>query len=207
MEPFILVVIIIQTILLALESAKSVWDHPRSVRWGSNPMDYAYFVIFVIYTLELIAKILVSGFIINPAEYSTLDRSMGLRKAIAEKGKNLLAPQRQFASKQASSSPEPQQASIIRTFTGGFDQLQPEVIDDPLQPRRVRLAHRAFLRHSFNRLDFVAVVAFWVSFLLSLTGVETRQQLYVFRMLSCLRILRLLALTNGTSVSWRILSI
>ncbi|GFG14983.1 calcium-channel protein cch1 [Aspergillus lentulus] len=203
MEPFILVVIIIQTILLALESAKSVWDHPRSVRWGSNPMDYAYFIIFVIYTLELIAKILVSGFIINPAEYSTLDRSMGLRKAIAEKGKNLLAPQRQFASKQASSSPEPQQASIIRTFTGGFDQLQPEVIDDPLQPRRVRLAHRAFLRHSFNRLDFVAVVAFWVSFLLSLTGVETRQQLYVFRMLSCLRILRLLALTNGTSVILR----
>lgn len=201
MEPFILVVIIVQTILLALESAKSVWDHPRSVRWGSSPMDYAYFVIFVIYTLELIAKILVSGFILNPAEYSTLDRSLGFRKAVAEKAKNLLAPQRQFTTKQASGTPEPQQASIIRTFTGGFDQLQPKVIDDPLQPRRVRLAHRAFLRHSFNRLDFVAVVAFWVSFLLSLTGVETRQQLYVFRMLSCLRILRLLALTNGTSVS------
>ena len=79
--------------------------------------------------------------------------------------------------------------------------LDPQVYDDPLQKRRVRLAHRAFLRHSFNRLDFVAVVAFWVSFLLSVSGVEKTHQLYIFRMLSCLRILRLLAMTNGTSVS------
>ncbi|EAW07729.1 calcium channel protein CCH1 [Aspergillus clavatus NRRL 1] len=202
-EPFILVVIIIQTILLTIESSESVQDHPRSVRWGKDRLDYAYLVIFIIYTLELIAKILVSGFMLNPAEYSTLNRSLGFRKAVSEKAKNLIAPQRQFTSKQATSAPEPQQASIIRTFTGGFDQLQEEVVDDPLQRRRVRLAHRAFLRHSFNRLDFVAVVSFWVSFLLSLTSVENRHQLYVFRMLSCLRILRLLALTNGTSVILR----
>jgi hypothetical protein len=95
--------------------------------------------------------------------------------------------------------PAEPQASILRTFTG-MNGLDPEVIDDPLHKRRVRLAHRAFLRHSFNRLDFVAVIAFWVSFLLTLSGVEKTRQLYIFRMLSCLRILRLLAMTNGTSV-------
>lgn len=198
-EPFILLVIIFQTVLLTVESARSVWDTPTS-HWGSSPLDYIYFCIFVVYTLELVAKILVSGFILNPIEYSTLNRSLKFKYALAERGKNLITPQRQF-SKKVSIMPAEPQASIIRTFTGGLSQLEQDMVDDPLQTRRVRLAHRAFLRHSFNRLDFVAVVSFWVSFLLALSGVETRQQLYVFRMLSCLRILRLLALTNGTSVS------
>ncbi|KAI2929764.1 hypothetical protein CBS147321_4854 [Aspergillus niger] len=201
-EPFILIVIVVQTILLTIESARSVWKYPRAVRWGANPMDYPYFAIFIIYTLEIIAKILVSGLIINPAEYSTIDRSMGFRKAVVEKGKNLIIPQRQFSVRKSAMSEQPQ-ASIIRTFTGGLNQLENQLADDPLQKSRVRLAHRAFLRHSFNRLDFVALVSYWVSFFLSIYGVETRQQLYVFSMLSCLRILRLLNLTNGTSVILR----
>lgn len=200
-EPFILLVIVIQTILLTIESARPVKDYPRSKHWGVNVLDYCYFVIFIIYTLELIAKILVSGLIINPAEYSTLDRTLGFKQAVIEKGKNLITPQRQFTMKKNSMLPTGPQASIIRTFTGGLDQEEHKVADDPLQGRRVRLAHRAFLRHSFNRLDFVAVAAYWISFILSLFGVEFTQQLYVFRMLSCLRLLRLLALTNGTSVS------
>ena len=199
-EPIILLVIILQTILLTVESAKPVWDSPRTY-WGKAPLDYVYFCIFVIFTLELIAKILVSGLIMNPVEYSTLNRNLGFKKALAERGKNLITPQRQFSKKPSVDQVEPQ-ASIIRTFTG-LNQLEQEeeVVDDPLQSRRVRLAHRAFLRHSFNRLDFVAVMSFWISFLLGLIGVETREQIFVFRMLSCLRILRLLALTNGTSVS------
>lgn len=199
MEPFILVIIIVQTILLIVESAKSVFNRPTAVKWGSTPLDYVFFVIFVIYTLEIAAKILVSGFIFNPVEYSTLNRSLGFRKAIAEKGRNLITPHRQMTSKKVSFLPAEPQSSILRTFTG-MNALDAESYDDPLQKRRVRLAHRAFLRHSFNRLDFVAIVAFWISFFLSLEGVEKTHQLYIFRMLSCLRILRLLALTNGTSV-------
>ncbi|KAL4894036.1 Ion transport protein-domain-containing protein [Aspergillus ambiguus] len=197
-EPFILVVIFIQLILLTVESARAM---PRG--WGRNTMDYPYLAIFSIYTLELIAKILVSGFIINPSEYSTIDRSLGFRKAVVEKGKNLIAPQRQFSTKKTSMLPDQHQASIIRTFTGGLNGLNPDMVDDPLQKSRGRLAYRAFLRHSFNRLDFVAVVAYWVSFFLGIIGVETHEQLYVFRMLSCLRILRLLNLTNGTSIILR----
>jgi hypothetical protein len=201
MEPFILVIIIIQTILLIVESSKSVFNRPLAVRWGGTPLDYVFFVIFAIYTLEITAKILVSGFIFNPAEYSTLNRSLGIRKAIAEKSRNLITPHRQATVKKVSFLPQEPQGSILRSFTG-MNALDPSAgnYDDPLHKRRVRLAHRAFLRHSFNRLDFVAVVAFWVSFFLSLMGVESTHQLYIFRMLSCLRILRLLALTNGTSV-------
>lgn len=200
-EPFILAIIIVQTILLIVESANSVFDRPLAVLWGSNPMDWVFLVIFVMYTLEIVAKILVSGFMFNAEEYSTLNRSLGIRKAIAEKGKNLIAPHRQ-TTKKVSFLPQEPQASIIRTLTG-MNALDAEPIDDPLQKRRVRLAHRAFLRHSFNRLDLLAIIAFWISFVLSLRGLEVAQQLYIFRMLSCLRILRLLSLTNGTSVILR----
>ncbi|KAJ9202067.1 hypothetical protein DTO207G8_55 [Paecilomyces variotii] len=199
-EPFILIVIIVQTVLLAVESAHPVFVHPRSRRWGSSNLDYAFFVIFIIYTLELIARILVSGFIKNPTEYSTLNRSLGARKALAEKTKNLLTPQRQLSTKKPTTEPVELQPSVIRTFTGMNPQ---EDLDDPLQRQRVRLAHRAFLRHSFNRLDFVAVISFWISFGLSLTGYEFGHHMYVFQMMSCLRILRLLGLTNGTSVILR----
>ncbi|KAL2871987.1 calcium channel protein CCH1 [Aspergillus lucknowensis] len=202
-EPFILVIIVIQTILLTIESAQSEWSHPRSTRWGSNTMDYPYFAIFIIYTAELIAKILVSGFFFNPVEYSTIDRSKGLKNALAEKGRNLITPQRQFSTRNSSGQPEHQQTSILRTFTGGLNQMEQQLADDPLHKRRIRLAHRAFLRHSFNRLDFVAVISYWVSFVLAIGGVETQRQIFVFRMLSCLRILRLLALTSGTSVILR----
>src|SRR5437879_12984243 len=65
------------------------------------------------------------------------------------------------------------------------------------------MARRAFLRHSFNRLYFVAVVSYWISLWLCITGVEAERHLYVFRMMSCLRILRLLGITSGTSVILR----
>ncbi|KAL1962687.1 hypothetical protein VTN77DRAFT_9231 [Rasamsonia byssochlamydoides] len=200
-EPFILVVIIIQTILLTIESAQSVYDHPRSKHWGSSSLDYSFFVIFVIYTLELIARIIVSGFILNPVEYSTLNRSLGLKKALAEKGKSLFTLQREPSTKKKPAmAPEPQ-LSLLRTFTG----MEPPVdmSDDLRHRQRIRLAHRAFLRHSFNRLDFVAVVSYWISFFLSMVGYEFSHHIYIFEMMSCLRILRLLGITNGTSVILR----
>ncbi|KAJ5902179.1 hypothetical protein N7495_002707 [Penicillium taxi] len=202
MEPFILVIIIVQAILLIVESSQSVFDRPMAAKWGRDKLDYVFLVIFVIYTLEISAKVIVSGLLFNPTEYSTLNRSLGIRKAIAEKGKNLIAPHRQSTTKKVSFLQTEPQSSILRTFTG-MNALDSQSYDDPLQKRRVRLAQRAFLRHSFNRLDFVAVVAFWISFFLALSGIEATRQLFIFRMLSSLRILRLLSLTNGTSVILR----
>ncbi len=198
-EPLILILIVIQTILLAVDSAQSVYTDPRSNKWGTSKTDYALFALFVIYTLEIIARTIVSGFILNPKEYSTLDRSLGLKKAIIDQGRSLFTPQRQRSTKKAAVAPV--QPSIIRSFTG----LQPsvEVPGHGRQQQRIRLAKRAFLRHSFNRLDFVAVVSFWISFALALSRVESDRHIYVFRMLSALRILRLLGLTSGTSVILR----
>jgi hypothetical protein len=66
---------------------------------------------------------------------------------------------------------------------------------------KARLARRAYLRHSFNRMDFIAVVSYWIALSLELTGIMSTHHIYIFRMLACLRIFRLLAVTDGTSVS------
>lgn len=59
---------------------------------------------------------------------------------------------------------------------------------------------RAYLRHSWNRVDFVAVCSFWLCFILAVTGVEGNKHVYLFRALSTLRAARLLVITTGTTV-------
>lgn len=68
---------------------------------------------------------------------------------------------------------------------------------------------QAFLRHSWNRIDLVAVLSFWISFVLAVCGVEGSEgggggNWWIFRGLSTIRSMRLLAVTTGTSVSRRL---
>ncbi|OAA39161.1 cation channel family protein [Metarhizium rileyi] len=202
-EPFILVLIVLQTILLAVESGPSVFvpGNERPDRWGRQTIDWIMLGLFIIFTLELAARIIVSGFFFNAAEYSTIDRQKGIRAAIVDQYRTAFRPQRQ---KSVRSSPqmESQHATFSRSFTTMMQgqQTAPSTIEEQ---QRYQLARRAFLRHSFNRLDFVAIVSFWVAFLLAVAGIESQHHIYVFKMLSCLRILRLLALTHGTAIILR----
>ncbi|KAF6838429.1 calcium channel subunit cch1 [Colletotrichum musicola] len=198
-EPFILILIILQAVLLAIEAAPDVFIHPRPDGWGVTWIDWAMLVLFIVFTLELVARILVSGFILNASEYSTIDRKRGVRAAVVDQYRNIFQPQRQKsvkAPRQINLGP----SAFQRSFTIMQGQSLPQTVEEQ---QRFQLARRAFLRHSFNRLDFLAVVAFWISFSLSITRVESEKHMYVFRMISCLRILRLLALTNGTAIILR----
>jgi voltage-dependent calcium channel len=206
-EPLILLLIVAQAVLLAVNAAsKAVYLQTRTKRWGSTGFDYAIFGLFVIYTLELVARTIVSGFISNPVQFSTINRSVGLKKAVLQKAHTLFAPQdARPPSMMVNDAPvmvhdAPAQPSIVRSFTG---LPEPGGPGHTKQQQRIRLARRAFLRHSFNRLDFVAVVSYWISFVMQISGVEDSKHVYVFNMLSCLRILRLLGLTAGTSIILR----
>jgi hypothetical protein len=204
-EPLILLLIIVQTVILSIDSAGDIKD-PRKARrdkWGVHWTDYTLFAIFAVYTIETIAKIIVSGFLFNPSEYSTIDRSIGLGKALNKKANDLMNPHRKPSVRHSKNTAVPHEVeppSLIRAMTmHTFD----EVPGDSRAAQKKRLAHRAYLRHSFNRLDFVAVVSFWISFSLNMTNIEWGHRLYVFKMMSCLRILRLLNITSGTSVILR----
>jgi hypothetical protein len=195
-EPAILILIILQTILLAVDSSRSVYEHPRPLRWGETWTDFFILGLFIIFTLEIMARIIVSGFIFNAAEYSTINRKKGLKAAVLDKYHSVFKPQR-TKSLRGPRHPSLAANTVIRSFTA----IQGEAIRTVEQAQRLQLARRAFLRHGFNRLDFIAVVSFWIAFVVGVTGVEASVHVYVFRMLSCLRILRLLSLTNGTAVS------
>ena len=62
-----------------------------------------------------------------------------------------------------------------------------------------------YLRHSWTRIDFIAIVSFWITFALASTGMERNPEFHigVFRAMSVLRTARLLAITSGTTVRSR----
>ena len=200
-EPIILVLIVIQTVLLAVDAAdNATYLEPRSRGWG--PFDYIILGLFCLYTVEIVVRVIVSGFVANAAEYTTLDRSKGVKQGAWAKVASLFAmydePEKDIKPQRRASVDF--QPSIVRAFTGLPDEQGP---GHSRQKQRVRLAKRAFLRHSFNRLDFIAVVSYWISFVMQLVNVETTHHVYLFNMLSCLRILRLLGLTGGTTIILR----
>ena len=198
-EPAILLLIIFQTILLAVDSSKSVYTpgHERPQHWGHSPIDWTLLGLFIIFSLEVAARIIVSGFIFNAPEYGKGSGKRSLKASVFEKYHAVFKPQRQSSLRVPRTNTSFSTPDLLRSFTA----KQGEAIRTVEQAQRLQLARRAFLRHSFNRLDFIAVVSFWIAFVLGNAGIESSIHLYVFRMMSCLRILRLLALTHGTAVS------
>ena len=196
-EPVILVLILFQTVLLAVQTFPKLPYGGRPKTWYSSWIDPALLVLFVIYTLEIGARMIVSGFIKNAKEYATVDWDLGFKRVLIMRINNVLTPDKHQLTTQVANRTD-LQPSIVRSFTS--IQSQADQPSHGLQQQRDRLARRAFLRHSFNRLDFLAVISYWIAFILSTTGIASQSHIYVFQMLSCLRILRLLGLTSGTSV-------
>jgi hypothetical protein len=59
-----------------------------------------------------------------------------------------------------------------------------------------------YLRQSWNRIDFLSILCFWISFALATGGIERGSiHIGIFRAISVLKISRLLAVTSGTTVS------
>jgi hypothetical protein len=86
------------------------------------------------------------------------------------------------------------------------DQTPPDVVSLPfrlnIQNARDKV-HRnmPYLRQSWGRIDFIAILSFWLSFALATAGVERgSHHVAAFRAMSVLRIARLLAITSGTTV-------
>ncbi|OAD72147.1 hypothetical protein PHYBLDRAFT_147120 [Phycomyces blakesleeanus NRRL 1555(-)] len=87
-------------------------------------------------------------------------------------------------------------AIIVRVIVYGL-------ISNPIKKEGDIVPPLAFLRHSWNRIDFLSVIAYWIDLILLLTGQEIigeTRRIMVFKMLSTLILLRLLNITNGNKV-------
>lgn len=85
----------------------------------------------------------------------------------------------------------PQRFGTYDTF------LQANLVNKRLDEMNLQCA---YLRDNWHRIDFISVICFWISLLLSIDHYDAKHHFLIFRALSCLRILRLCNLTTGTNV-------
>ncbi|KAH9024879.1 Ion transport protein-domain-containing protein, partial [Lactarius pseudohatsudake] len=103
----------------------------------------------------------------------------------------------------------PSSSSTIVTATTPYITPAQDTLVLPFQfsmrlARNVTRRNLPYLRHSWTRIDVIAVVAFWITFVLAQTGAERgRYHIGIFRALSVLRTARLLTITSGTTTIMR----
>ncbi|KAF8146237.1 Ion transport protein-domain-containing protein [Mycena galopus ATCC 62051] len=172
-EPIILVLIILNAVLLTIQSAQSLTlATPPTVYKGyfRTWEDFALFVLFIIFTLEACARICVSGLLFDP-EGMSLALPAAVEKVVSSSSEK--APHESLAL--------PFRLSVTNAAT-------------------LTRRNAPYLRHSWSRLDAIAILSFWVSFALAIAGVEQgSRHIRMFRAFSALRTARLLTITSGTT--------
>ncbi|KAJ7058571.1 Ion transport protein-domain-containing protein [Mycena amicta] len=175
-ELVILLLIILNAVILTIQASRTLLlsDPPTVIRGYFHQWeDFALFVLFIIFTIEAAARICVSGLLFDP-EFSS---GFALKSSIA-----LTTPEKSTRSSS-----------------------KPEIISLPF---RLSIQHAAdltrrnapYLRHSWSRIDAIAIVAFWTTFFLATFGMENNEHhIRIFRALSALRTARLLTATSGTT--------
>ncbi|KAG8724518.1 calcium channel protein, partial [Ceratobasidium sp. 395] len=258
-EPIILALIFANAVFLTTQAWQSVYVFDRIDGYFKTWEDYALFILFCIFTIEMIARIIVSGFVLDPEikpssvrdwlrELAPGDNFAARARSVRRKVFEQRAPYARTAPDSTTALNNDKGAAQKATLSFALvshvnlvaahgSRSQPEVrhpgtpapqyppqphsqhvqsssgtwylqhsTDTPFQlavARQRILAEQSstYLRHSWNRTDFVAVCAFWIMFGLAVSGTETQPNahIYVFRALSVLRTARLLAVTKGTS--------
>lgn len=201
-DPLIFTLILLQTVILSLKNSTNVFGSysnleattPVISRWGKSWTDWGILAIFAAYTAEICAKIIVYG-LLEDAESTIRQRLRSFwsgllgAKTHSIDGLGLSGVDTDNEGKpDIILSKERGAPILVNSFSAFVGSI------------RLPVAHnRAFLRSSWNRVDFAAVVSFWVSFILDMTPVEKKEAILVFRAVSCIRVLRLLNLTAGTA--------
>ncbi|KAF7291112.1 hypothetical protein MIND_01254300 [Mycena indigotica] len=176
-ELAILFLIVANAVILTIQASRTLVlsDPPLIIKGYFHQWeDYALFVLFVIFTIEACARICVSGLLFDPESTSSFALRTSLSLATSEK-------------------------------TFAHSDSKPETISLPFRLSVKDAADRTrrnspYLRHSWSRIDAIAIVAFWTTFLLATFGVENNEHhIRIFRALSALRAARLLTATSGTT--------
>ncbi|KAG0223145.1 calcium channel protein [Mortierella sp. GBA43] len=182
--------------------------------WGAHWTDYGLLAIFILYTLEILARVIVSGLAIYPKDGEKIRKFFGKKPrtdnlhdtnpTILRKRRATMTPVTPSKEPEHLMSPTTRaRATTILDFAVGrptaITQRLPTYIEPLIEfkPQFVESkAQLPFLRHTFNRIDLVAVMCFWVDVGIMVAGV---QGIYVFKALSAMRTLRLLNITSGSS--------
>ncbi|KAK9245660.1 Ion transport protein-domain-containing protein [Lipomyces tetrasporus] len=192
---FAFVLILIQTLILtyravrALDSENSSWGH----RWP----DYALLIIFACYTFEITIRIIVSGLILNPSTdtHQFIFEVLKMLHLSRDDKKNLI-----MVDGDQLLTPDPNAAYSMGKGSSTVKTVRVKSEPRPSESGASRIARLAYLRSSWNRLDFSCVVFYWIYLIVANSSSDDKSTaVNVFRALSALRILKWMKLTNGTS--------
>lgn len=190
-EPLVLLLIILHTVFLFCESSWNIFKDKDTehifASWGHKWTDWGFLAIFILYTFEISAKIIAFGL----WDDSQMFYSTG---QMPDSSWNRFFPNKLTKSSRWKQRKGTGSAPISHALTLLVQNEQPT--------HRVQ---RAFLRSSWNRVDFISVVCYWISLGVAAHDYDIIHQLFLFRFLACLRILRLLNLTHGTTAVLRAL--
>ncbi|KIM44013.1 hypothetical protein M413DRAFT_17890 [Hebeloma cylindrosporum] len=210
-EPGILILILLNAIVLTIQTYPSLTLPtadgptlpPRIKGYFHSWEDYVLFALFIVFTLEAFARICVTGFLFDPEPYTpnpattpgTLSRGGGIATRIANAAHRAHAIIR-----------EPSEPTLLSLAMRSDNRAaHPDSIALPFRLSIGHLHHKTqrnvpYLRQSWSRIDFVANVSFWITFILAMTGVERgTHHIGLFRAMSIIRIARLLTITSGTT--------
>lgn len=178
-------IILFQTALLSYRQWNPYKLHGY-VKYGPNWADWVLYAVNFIYTIEIVSKIIAFGLWDDSEMFKALDKDYAPITEILRLDKI-----RHFifgAPKQETTEFDLKPAALKHSVT--FKNNISKHI--PIQ--------RAFLRSSWNRLDFVSTVFFWIDFFFSINRFNATRGVPVFRALACLRILRLVDVTDRISL-------
>lgn len=205
-EPIILLLIITNVVVLIIQASHPL-NVPRSdAGYFHSWEDAVLLALFTIFTIEMLARMVVTGLILDP-EISLHQVLFAPNGAIPAMSRRLNRAQ---STLQRSTSGRTPRRAMWRERMSTIDMTTNShpafVAEAPFQhamahQKALSTAGRPYLRHSWHRIDLLAITSFWITFILSITGQESTasHHIYIFRALSVLRAGRLLVITSGTT--------
>ncbi|KAJ7726287.1 Ion transport protein-domain-containing protein [Mycena maculata] len=177
-EPIILLLIIFNAVVLTIQASRSftLSDPPVQITgYFHSWEDYALFVLFILFTLEAFARIAVSGLLFDPEVRVSWSRAAFALPSVS-----------------AHSAPPPAAEPLSLPFRLSI-----------AASSALTRANAPYLRHSWSRIDALAILSFFASFALASLNLEdgttSSTHIRVFRAMAALRTARLLTITSGTT--------
>lgn len=208
-EPFVFFLIIAQTVLLTIGSAKNIFEGQGGPRngnslefqfpsWSSSYINWCILVLFICYSIIVVSKIIAYG-LWDDSQRKKLMELANKLEDVAENDR-INPPTIPNGLRHRGHR---KNLPVVRSFANlvpaqYLKKDQPAGTFNPSVGFRVA-PERAYLRSSWARLDFIAIVCYWISLFMLINAADTRLEAFIFRLLSALPILHLLNLTRGTS--------
>lgn len=210
-QTFISILLVIQLSLISVMQSNSTGGYSETKEYSKY--DWALFSFYLVYTFDSILKII---------SFGLFDDSQLFREMKIERYQNLLEryyhgvshsfkmgevlnPKSFINAIKSHSKYFKSSSKNIDSDTNSLKEdengLREELLKDyKWSSNKNKKGHprRAFLNNDWNRVDFVSILAFWISFIMSMNSGVDAGKYQIFRSLMCLKMLRILNYSSSS---------